>query len=40
MGAQCENVDERLFDAEKRENEKLVGHLGNVKVIRNNFLQK
>ena len=32
MGPQCENVGERLFDAEKRENEKLVGHLGNVKV--------
>ncbi|XP_057372284.1 vitellogenin-like [Daphnia carinata] len=33
LGVQCENVGERLFDADKREHEKLAGHLGNVKTF-------
>lgn len=37
LGIQCENVGERLFDADKRENEKLAGHLGNVKVMNKSF---
>lgn len=32
LGLQCENVGKQLIRLEKRENERLAGHLGNVKV--------